>query len=964
MTDYYVKVGGNDASDGLSDANAWSTFEPWNNKMAAGTINPGDRLLLNRGDTWIANITSATTKKRTTLRMQGSSGSSGNPIVVDAYGTGPLPKLDGNGLNTPLVWNWTGSTIADYITIRNLGLTNNISSLIVGSANGSDYWTVEYCHIHDCGTVGNPVFGVQLGDDNGVSSVGSTGHIVRYNHIHDVYGEAIYIGSSHNNTEPDETNNVEIYGNEIISCGEGIDLKRFTHTIKIYDNILVDCGYYGGRSITIGGHDIEIYDNIIKKGRSSTLSGIQCGVYWSQDDNTNGGYNVLITRNLFEGFDNTVSDGAVHCDGKNNKVINNTFANNDRAIRLDYRSGTDQVTHTEHILENNAFYNNTYDVYSDITDTTKFSSDYNSYDSANWRWGGADRDFTYIQGTIGEDANSLEGAQGFKDTVHFHLAAGSNLINAGTDTNVDPADYIGSAPDIGWFEKDLASWRDEVRYDDADIAALWMFENASNLGEDSSANSNDLTNNNTVTQNTTTFKRGSASAEFTEASSQSMSIADASQTGLDLGTSWTIAFWVRPDTTVGVEFTRLITKFNPTGNQRSFQLNINSTAGDLRFTHSTDGSATTNFDTANGVVSGDTWTHVTLICADGVLTWYIDGLPHYDLGNNPDQLTGPLFDSTADFYISDRDGEGLYFFDGLLDEIAFFNRALSWREVMDVYQYGIATIIYIYVNDTLFLLDNNTTANNMIVVDSLSLDNFNVVNTVSIISDSISLSDSITNNNILFVSDNFIISNLTNIVSNVLLTDSISIQDLITIYLIKNISDSLVLTDQITNSVVLLVDDNVNISETLTNRTTLLVQDSFVINDLVSLFVNIMVSDFILISDLFTISIIVGILDTLNLSEILINNAAIFVADDINIVDEVILYVDTNVLDNLGLSENISLSQTINISDLVSLVESTSIQNNISVIDLLNLYDGLSIEIDQKLGYIRFKFRKSQIVDS
>jgi hypothetical protein len=72
---YYVdSSGGDDSSNGTSASSPWRTIA----KVNARNFSPGDHILLKRGDTW-----------RELLALS-SSGDAGNPIVVDAYGSGQL----------------------------------------------------------------------------------------------------------------------------------------------------------------------------------------------------------------------------------------------------------------------------------------------------------------------------------------------------------------------------------------------------------------------------------------------------------------------------------------------------------------------------------------------------------------------------------------------------------------------------------------------------------------------------------------------------------------------------------------------------------------------------------------------------------------------------------------------------------------------------------------------------------
>ena len=79
-TTYYVSSStGNDANSGTSAGAAWQTLA----KVNGQTLQPGDQVLLKRGDVWNESL------------APGSSGVAGNPIAFDAYGAGTAPNLTG-----------------------------------------------------------------------------------------------------------------------------------------------------------------------------------------------------------------------------------------------------------------------------------------------------------------------------------------------------------------------------------------------------------------------------------------------------------------------------------------------------------------------------------------------------------------------------------------------------------------------------------------------------------------------------------------------------------------------------------------------------------------------------------------------------------------------------------------------------------------------------------------------------
>ena len=94
MSDFFV-----DATLG-SDAGAGTQLDPWQTidpKVNGETFSPGDGVLLKSGEEW-----------RETLTFP-SSGSSGNPIVIGAYGTGDAPVVSGAVDLTTATYRWIAS---------------------------------------------------------------------------------------------------------------------------------------------------------------------------------------------------------------------------------------------------------------------------------------------------------------------------------------------------------------------------------------------------------------------------------------------------------------------------------------------------------------------------------------------------------------------------------------------------------------------------------------------------------------------------------------------------------------------------------------------------------------------------------------------------------------------------------------------------------------------------------------
>lgn len=84
---FYVSNTGSDAADGLTTGTAWQTIS----KVNGSTFSAGESILFNRDDIWREQLTVP------------SSGGSGNPITIGAYGTGAKPIINGANIYT----GWT-----------------------------------------------------------------------------------------------------------------------------------------------------------------------------------------------------------------------------------------------------------------------------------------------------------------------------------------------------------------------------------------------------------------------------------------------------------------------------------------------------------------------------------------------------------------------------------------------------------------------------------------------------------------------------------------------------------------------------------------------------------------------------------------------------------------------------------------------------------------------------------------
>lgn len=144
-TVYVDSENGDDRNDGLSPATAWSSLK----KVNETTFGSGAKILLKAGSVWIGE-----------LHPKGS-GAPGKPIVINQYGLGPKPLIDGNGLEGRGVVRLYNQ---EYWEINNLEIVNNGAE--PGDRRGveikaENYGLINHIYLsglrihHIKGTVGN-----------------------------------------------------------------------------------------------------------------------------------------------------------------------------------------------------------------------------------------------------------------------------------------------------------------------------------------------------------------------------------------------------------------------------------------------------------------------------------------------------------------------------------------------------------------------------------------------------------------------------------------------------------------------------------------------------------------------------------------------------------------------------------------------------------------------------------------
>ncbi len=109
-TIYYIDaIAGDDAGNGTTPSSAWKTLV----KINGTTFLAGDKILFKAGEAWTGRL------------YPKGSGISGSPVIIDMYGTGSKPLIDGNGMTgTGVVYLYN----QQYWEINNLEITNNAAT--------------------------------------------------------------------------------------------------------------------------------------------------------------------------------------------------------------------------------------------------------------------------------------------------------------------------------------------------------------------------------------------------------------------------------------------------------------------------------------------------------------------------------------------------------------------------------------------------------------------------------------------------------------------------------------------------------------------------------------------------------------------------------------------------------------------------------------------------------------------
>lgn len=214
------------------------------------------------------------------------------------------------------------------------------------------------------------------------------------------------------------------------------------------------------------------------------------------------------------------------------------------------------------------------------------------------------------------------------------------------------------------------------------LVSYWKLDESSGDAADAHG-SNTLTNNNTVAFAPGKLNNG---ADFEATQSESLSVADASQTGLDFSTALTFSLWFKLESQPGVQG-NFITKSTQPGQEGYFWGYRTSGTDNIRLFVGSDGAGNGDVLQVDTSLSDATWYHLAVTWDGSTKTakFYIDGS---QFGSDQvGTVTSSIFNASSPFVLGAFPDAGLYT-DGIMDEVGVWSRALSAAEIAELYNSG------------------------------------------------------------------------------------------------------------------------------------------------------------------------------------------------------------------------------------------------------------------------------------
>lgn len=213
------------------------------------------------------------------------------------------------------------------------------------------------------------------------------------------------------------------------------------------------------------------------------------------------------------------------------------------------------------------------------------------------------------------------------------------------------------------------------------LVSYWTLDESSGgSGAVSRADShglNPLNDNNTTASATGIISNG---ADFESSNSEYLSIGGTIEVGLGITGDFSIQAWINPETITGGDKT-IVAKWVTTTSNRSYRVGLTSTTS-IRVDTSTNGVASTEGTVTTSTINTGSWYHVVVSKTGTSATVYLNGTSQGSATVNSSQYNG------AGAFTIGAIGNPTNYFDGIIDEVAIWSRAITSTEVTELYNSG------------------------------------------------------------------------------------------------------------------------------------------------------------------------------------------------------------------------------------------------------------------------------------
>lgn len=227
---------------------------------------------------------------------------------------------------------------------------------------------------------------------------------------------------------------------------------------------------------------------------------------------------------------------------------------------------------------------------------------------------------------------------------------------------------------------------------DANCMGAWRMNNNGGNETDISGENETLTQDGGTIPTSATVPSGysGTSRDFEVDDTEALYANDGGSTDISgVDQSMSICFWTKAENDPGGN-SHIIDKWLGTGDQRGYSVRPDHTNSTMMFVLSSDGE---DWNVCEGTVDpyGDTnYHHWCAVYNDTDMRLYHNGALDSNGADNPKVYSGGINNSTDDFVVGAENSVGDSApFDGLIDQVIIFDRALSAVEVSEIYTKGI-----------------------------------------------------------------------------------------------------------------------------------------------------------------------------------------------------------------------------------------------------------------------------------